>query len=187
MAADLADRLDLAPDLRLVSYTYREQFGHAPAGVWHAPGMVTLLADGDLRLTVATRWGAIVAARPQPDGIVEPVRMSWPGERVRLTVAEAAAGAGPPWARAALRSARGGATLLVNTDLPDGSGLGAGAATQTAIGLALRDLTGAGKPAGPAEGSVSPPAGTALLGEQQLPFDLAAAGLRLLVDRKSVV
>jgi len=184
MPADLPDRLDLAPELRLVSYAYREEFGQAPAGVWQAPGTVTLLADGELRLTVATQWGAIAAAGPRPDGIVEPVRMSWPGERVRLTVAQAAAGAGPAWASPGLRSAQAGATLLVNTDLPEGSGVGAGAATQTAIGLALQDLAGA-RPAraadGPVGGSGGPAGGVALLGERRLPFNLAAAGLRLLI------
>jgi galactokinase len=189
MPADLPDRFDLAPELRLVSYAYREEFGRAPAGVWQAPGTVTLLADGELRLTVATQWGAIAAAGPRPDGIVEPVRMSWPGERVRLTVAQAAAGAGPAWASHGLRSARAGATLLVNTDLPEGSGVGAGAATQTVIGLALHDLACAeparAQPAragdGLVDGSGGPPGGAALLGERRLPFNLTAAGLRLLI------
>jgi galactokinase len=200
MGTDLADRLGAAPELRLASYTYRELFGHPPAGVWHAPGTVTLLADGPLRLTVAARWGAIVAAAPRGDGVIEAIRMNRPDERVLLTLAEAAAGAGPSWAGTALRGARAGATLLVNTDLPDGSGLGAAAATETAIGLALEDLAledlalgdlvigdlaledtaGAGDRAG-AAGPVGHRPGRALLGDRGLPFDLSAAGLRLMV------
>jgi galactokinase len=201
MRTDLADRLDAAPELRLVSYIYREEFGHSPSGVWQAPGSVTLLADGQLRLTVAARWGAIVAAGPRSDGLIELIRMNRPDERVRLTVAEAAAGTGPPWARAGLRSARQGATLLVNTDLPEGSGTGATEATQTAIGMALRDLAATGPapdgqppedrgqgsdgqaeaPGGPGNGGSNSQAPAALLGGRRLPFDLDGAGLRLMV------
>jgi galactokinase len=187
MGADLADRLGLAPELRLVAYAYREIFGRSPLGVWHVPGTVTLLADGELRLTVAARWGAIVAAEPRCDSVVEPIRMNRPDERVRLTVEEAAAGAGPSWARAGLRSAREGATLLINTDLPDGSGMGAAAATQAAIGLALHDLPALRNQAerqGPERSGEVPgsdQAATILLGDRRLPFDLTTAGLRLIV------
>jgi len=187
MDTDLADRLGAAPELRLASYTYRELFGHPPTGVWHAPGTVTLLADGPLRLTVAARWGAIVAAAPRGDGVIEAIRMNRPDDRVCLTLAEAAAGAGPSWAGTALRRARAGVTLLVNTDLPDGSGLGAAAATQTAIGLALRDLArpDLDRPDLASDTGVTAAsghrAGYALLGDRPLPFDLDAADLRLMV------
>ena len=248
MATDLPDRLDLAWELRLVSYTYREEFGCAPAGVWHAPGTITLLADGPAQLTVPARWGAIVAAGPRADGIIEPIRMNRPDERLRLTVGEAAAGAGPSWAGPGLRSAREGASLLINTDLPEGSGVGAALATQSAIGLALRgladpedlgaedlgardlgaedlgggdlgagdlgagdlgagdlgggdlgggdlgagdlgagDLSGGDLSAGdvvpgePGDAESGEGAGTARLGGRRLPFNLAAAGLRLMV------
>jgi galactokinase len=183
METDLADRLDLAWELRLMLHTYQEEFGHAPAGIWHAPGTVTLLANGQLRLTVTTPWGAIVAAGPRQDGVVELARMNRPDERVRLTSREAAAGAGPSWAAAGLLSAREGATLLINTDLPEGSGVGAAAATQAAIGLALRDLASRTEPAGrqaPGRPGGSR-AGTALLGDRRLSFDLATAGLRLMI------
>jgi galactokinase len=179
--ANLTDRLDLAWELRLVSYAYREEFGSPPAGIWHAPGSVTLLADGPLRLTVATRWGAIAAAGPRPDGVIELIRMNRPDERLRLTVREAAAGAGPAWAGAGLRSARGGASLLVSTDLPEGSGVGAATATQAAIGLALRGLAQPGEPQDAAAQTNGSEAGPALLGDRRLPFDIAAAGLRLMV------
>lgn len=178
MEADLPDRLDLAPELRLVSYTYREEFGCAPAGVWHAPGTITLLADGPAQLTVPARWGAIVAAGPRPDGVLELIRMNRPDEPLRLTVGEAAAGAGPSWAGPGLRSARDGASLLINTDLPEGSGVGAALATQAAIGLALRGLADVVE----AEGEASrEAAGMARLSGRRLPFGLAAAGLRLMV------
>jgi hypothetical protein len=165
-----AERLDLAPELRLASYTYEEIFGCPPAVVWHVPGTLALLASGPLRLTVAARWGAIVAAGPQPGDVLDLVRSNRPGERVRLTVAQAAAGGGPPWAGAGLRSASAGASLLVITELPTGSGLGVATAVETAIRLCLGDPDRGGElPAG------------ALLGSRWLPFDLDAAGLRLVV------
>jgi hypothetical protein len=180
MEADLADRLDGAPELRLASYTYREVFGQPPARVWRVPGTIALLADGPRRLTVTARWGAIAAAGPRPDGIIEPMRMNRPDERLRLTVEEAAAGAGPAWAADGLRSARYGASLLVNTDLPEGSGVGATEAAQGAIRLALRDLAGLGQMEGRQE-SGSHERGRAMLGDRSLPCDPAASGVRLVV------
>jgi galactokinase len=188
MEIDLAERLDGAPELRLASYTYREVFGHPAAGVWRVPGTVTLLADGRRRLSVAVRWGAIIAAALRDDDIIEPLRMSRPDEQTRVTVAKATAGAGPAWAAEGLRSARAGAALLVNTDLPDGSGAGAAQATQAAIRLALCDLTPDTSPRGepgqyePGQyepGQYEP--GMALLDGRLLPFDPVAAGLRLVI------
>lgn len=187
MDTDQAARLGLPWELRLVSYAYTEEFGHPPSGIWQAPGSVTLLADGERRLDVETRWGAIVAAGPRLDDIVEPVHMNRPDERMRLTVEEAAAGAGPSWAGTSLRSARRGTALLVSTGLPEGSGVGARAATQTAIELALHGLPVPGEPTDrpgddgdPAAGRGSAPR-TAVLGGRRVPFGLDAAGLRLVV------
>lgn len=176
MEIDLADRLDGAPELRLASYTYREVFGHSPGCVWRAPGTVTLLADGPRRLTVAARWGAIAAAGLRPDGTIEPMRMNRPDQQIRLTVEQAAAGAGPAWAAEGLRAARCGASLLVSTDLPEGSGAGATAATQAAIRLALSDLAGV-----PDRDHAGYQPGMAVLDGRPLPFDLAGAGLRLVI------
>jgi galactokinase len=178
---------DLLPDLRLESYTYQQMFGHPPAVFWHVPGTVTLLSNARQRLTVAARWGAKVAAEPRCDGLVEPIFLYGPGEPALLTVEEAAAGAGPAYAREGLRSARQGATLLINTDLPPGSGLAASEAIQAAVRLALQDVAAAGDSAadpdqaddGDDEDVGHYAVGTALLGGRQLPFDLAAAGLRL--------
>jgi galactokinase len=178
MLTDAAGRLDLDPDIRLTGYAYQEVFGQPPAVVWQVPGTVTLLASGPLRLTVAARWGAIAAAGPQPGGLVELVRMERPGDRTRLAPAQAAAGTGPAWAGTGLRAARTGAAVLVNTSPPPGSGLGTGAATEAAIGLALGELAAAGLVPPPGAAGLGP---HALLGGRPLPFDLAAVGLRLLV------
>lgn len=178
---------DLLPEMRLESYTYQQMFGHPPAVFWHVPGTVTLLADGRERLTVAARWGAKVAAEPRSDGLIEPIFLYGPGEPALLTVQEAAAGAGPAYAREGLRSAREGATLLINTDLPEGSGLGMGQAIQAAIRLALQAVAAATDPdSGQADEGRDEDAGhyavgTARLGSRQLPFGLTAAGLRLVI------
>jgi galactokinase len=175
MAVDFAERLDLAPELRMASYAYRAEFGRPPAVVRRVPGMVTLLTDGLLRLTVATPWGAIAAAGSRVDDIIELIQMERPGERERLTVAEAAAGSGPEWAGNGLRSARAGATLLISSELPEGCGVGVAAAAETAIRLSLG---GAASPGGLQERSAGP---HALLEGRRLPFDLYPAGLRLVI------
>jgi galactokinase len=156
VTADFAERLDLPPEMRMVSYSYREEFGHPPAAVWRVPGSVTLLARGPERLTVTPPWGAIAAATPRDDGVLELARMQRPGKRKRETGALGATGA----------------TAMVSSELPDGSGAGTGAATAAAIRMSLRtgtafrdDDTG-----GPG----------ALLGHRHLPLDLAA-GLRLMI------
>jgi galactokinase len=173
MTTDLTERLDLPPGLRVATRAYLAHFGRPPATVWRVPGAVTLLANGPLRLIVATPWGTIAAAGPRDDDIIELVKLEHPGERRSLTVSEAASGAGPEWAGTGLMAARGGATLLVKAELPEGSGAGARAATQSAIRLCL-------------SGADSPDedltvAGNAVAGSQRLPFDLAAAGLRLVI------
>jgi len=137
---DYADQLDLAPELRMTCYAYREEFGRPPATVCRVPGRVTLLTDGDRRLTVATPWGAIAAAGPADGDVVEIAQMERPGERVSRP--------GP------------GATILVSSELPEGTGTGSAAALEEAIQL----CTSSGSPAAPA-----------------LPFDLVAAGLRLMI------
>jgi galactokinase len=179
MPADLAGRLDLAPQLRMASFAYREVFGRPPAVVWQVPGPVTLLASGPLRLTVAARWGAVAAAAPRPDDVVELIRVDRPAEPARLTVAQATAGGGPSWAGSGLRSARAGATVLVSIGAPAGSGLGVAAAAETAIGLCLQDVTASRSPDAEPDPALSAP--RALLGDRRLPFDLDAAGLRLAV------
>jgi galactokinase len=181
MTTDLTERLDLPPGLRVAWHAYLAYFGEPPATVWQVPGTVSLLADGPLRLTVATPWTAIVAAGSRPGALIELIKMEYPDQRQSLTVPEAVAGAGPPWAGAGLRSARTGANLLIKSELPEGSGAGVRAATETAIRLCLIGMAGSGASLG--EESVT--AGHAMAGGRQLPFDLASAGLRLaLIDTR---
>ncbi|RZQ60932.1 hypothetical protein [Amycolatopsis suaedae] len=133
---DLADRPDVAPELRLVPHAFREAFGRSAEGVWYAPGLVRLLPG----VAVCARWGAIVAGERRTDGRFELVSINRPAEPV-----SGLSGDAPAWARPVLEVARrlepGGATLMCSVDLPAGSGLSAGNALACAAALALRDLT----------------------------------------------
>lgn len=199
-------------------------FGRAPEGVWHAPGRVNLIGehtdynDGFV-LPFALSRGVSVAAARRDDGMIE----------VRSRQAPAAVTApvdGPPvvsegwpaehaWAAYPVGVARvlrehgtGGASLLIDSDLPQGAGLSSSAALECATALALCDLYGveidrpalarlaqraeneqAGMPCGLMDQSASLlcTAGHALMLDcrsglsSQVPFDPAAAGLALLV------
>ena len=171
---DHSEQLDVAPELRMVSYAFRRLFGEPPNRIGRVPGHVTLLASGPVELTVATPWGVMAAAGPRDDDVIELSRMQRPGERKRLKVADAAAGRGPSWTGNGLRAARSGARLLVNSELPAGAGIGAHAAAEAAIARCFGDR-------GTASPQERPGAACAMLGGRPLPFDLAAAGLRLVI------
>ncbi|CNF44381.1 Galactokinase (GalK) [Mycobacterium tuberculosis] len=199
-------------------------FGRAPDGVWRAPGRVNLIGehtdynDGFV-LPFALSLGVSVAAARRDDGMIE----------VRSRQAPAAVTApvdGPPvvsegwpaeraWAAYPVGVARvlrehgtGGASLLIDADLPQGAGLSSSAALECATALALCDLYGVeidrpalarlaqraeneqvGMPCGLMDQSASLlcTAGRALMLDcrsglsSQVPFDPAGAGLALLV------
>ncbi|MFI6094409.1 hypothetical protein ACIA8G_02585 [Lentzea sp. NPDC051213] len=150
---DIADRPEIAPELRLVPHAFRQTFGRPATGVWYAPGVLNLLGGA---VRVQAKWGAIVAGERREDGKLELVSVNRPTERALLPAQDV-----PAWA-APLTGSKGGATLMCSVDLPQGSGLSAGEALRTAVGLALRDLA--------AERFEEPPA---------VPLDLP--GQRLLV------
>ncbi|HUQ55784.1 hypothetical protein [Lentzea sp.] len=130
---DIADRPELAPELRLVPHAFRRTFGRPAEGVWYAPGVLNLLGGA---VKVRAKWGAIVAGDRRDDGRLELVSVNRPAERALLPSGEV-----PAWA-APVAGESGGATLMCSVDLPQGSGLSAGEALRTAVGLALRDLAG---------------------------------------------
>lgn len=183
MTVDLADRLDLAPELRMACYSFREEFGNPPTVVWRVPGTVTLLADGTgARMTVATPWGAIAVAVPRDDDTLELLQMERPGERDTLTTAGARSGHSPSWTGRGLALARGGASLLVSSELPAGTGVGASAAVETAIRRCLDDCASGKTGVTDSARSLSDGAvPSARLGTWRLPLDLATAELRLVV------
>jgi galactokinase len=133
---DLADRPDVAPELRLVPHAFREAFGRSAQGVWYAPGIVSLMPG----VAVCARWGAIVAGERRDDGLIELTSINKPAEPVVLPLAETV----PEWAKPVVRVVErlrpDGATLLCSVDLPAGSGLSSQTALACAAALALRDL-----------------------------------------------
>jgi galactokinase len=139
---DLADRPDLAPELRLVPHAFREAFGRPAQGLWYAPGVVNVLPG----MAVCGRWGAIVAGERREDGLLELTSINKPAEPVVLTLTDALPEWVKPIARVAERLQPGGATLLCSVDLPAGSGLSSQTALACAAGLALRDLCLPGMP-----------------------------------------
>ncbi|GAB2808550.1 hypothetical protein [Lentzea nigeriaca] len=143
---DIADRPEIAPELRLVPHAFRRTFGRPAEGVWYAPGVLNLLGGA---VKVHAKWGAIVAGDRRDDGKLELVSVNRPTERAVLPSDDV-----PAWA-APLAAFPGGATLMCSVDLPQGSGLSAGEALRTAVTLALRDL--ARPPTACDEGNVHPP------------------------------
>ncbi|MFD4637670.1 hypothetical protein ACFWN2_10175 [Lentzea sp. NPDC058436] len=127
---DLADRPELAPELRLVPHAFRRTFGRPAQGVWYAPGVLNLLGGA---VRVPAKWGAIVAGDLRDDGVLELVSVNRPAERAVLPSDDV-----PAWARGV--RARGGATLMCSVDLPHGSGLSASEALNAAVALALGEI-----------------------------------------------
>lgn len=217
---DLADRLDADPELRMVPYFYTELHGRRPAGVWRVPGALPLLREvshgagaawlaevslgrGMPRnevvrsLAVPLRWGAIIAAEPRTDGVIELRSMNRPAERALDSDASI-----PDWAAGILMVVRelrsaghvvGGATLLAHTDVPQSGGIGAATALSAAAGLAFNELYGLGLSRQALAELIGGFAAASLLGrpaeayfqapdaQRSVGFDLEKAGLRLLI------
>jgi galactokinase len=181
------DGTDLSadPEVRLTGFVYARAYGGPPAGAWRAPGALMLLGGPAAALTVALPWGVIVAGERLPGRALEAYSMNHHTEGFTAPLGEV--GGLPAWAGPAAQAAAaapGGLRIVVNRELPDETGLLTGAETAVAISLALADLYGV-----PAEEDLDPwhqlargaRPGTAMLDSTHLPFDLAAAGLRLLI------
>ncbi|GAA4374659.1 galactokinase [Actinomadura verrucosospora] len=207
-----------------LSEAFAEAFGRAPEGVWRAPGRVNLIGehtdynDGFV-LPFALPHGVSVAAARRDDGVVE-VRSLQAATTVSApvdggTVAAENWPADREWAAYPVGVARvlrehgtGGASLLIDSDLPQGAGLSSSAALECATALALCDLHGVeidrpalarlaqraeneqvGMPCGLMDQSASLlcTPGRALMLDcrsglsSQVPFDPAASGMVLLV------
>ncbi|MES9608390.1 galactokinase [Actinomadura sp. NPDC000929] len=207
-----------------LSEAFAEAFGRAPEGVWRAPGRVNLIGehtdynDGFV-LPFALPHGVSVAAARRDDGVVE-VRSLQAATTVTApvdggTVAAENWPADREWAAYPVGVARvlrehgtGGASLLIDSDLPQGAGLSSSAALECATALALCDLHGVeidrpalarlaqraeneqvGMPCGLMDQSASLlcTPGRALMLDcrsglsSQVPFDPAASGMVLLV------
>ena len=200
---------------------FRAWHGAEPEGVWHAPGRVNLIGEHtDYNcgwvLPFALDRGVVAAAARRGDGVLDirslqsqdqavvPLRRLRPGG----VTGWAAYPAGVAWAMREAGLPVGGASLVIDSDLPQGAGLSSSAAIECAVAIALADLYGAdvprtelarlarraenemvGVPSGIMDQSASLlcEAGHALLLDCRsgqatpVPFNPAAAGLALLV------
>jgi len=201
------DALDLT--LRMVLFLFGRAFKEEATATWSAPGAVVLLgaSSGGPALAVLTRWGAKVAGRPRADGRLRICAVHRLDDDLVVDLATRQAENAPPWsagvpelAFSLLGPESGGASLLAFMDVPDESGILAGAALHTALALALADLGGSrvdpaallaalggqGETAAAYEASLSGRYGHATLGTpgraaRHVAFDPTAAGLRLVL------
>ncbi|MER6719377.1 galactokinase [Streptomyces halstedii] len=197
-------------------------YGHAPEGVWAAPGRVNLIGeytdfnDGFV-MPLALPHAARAAVARRTDGELRLHSTDVPGGVVSLRVEELAPRSGHGWAAYpagvvwALREAGHpvtGADIELTSTVPVGAGLSSSAALEVVTALALNDLFElglsalelavlgqraendfVGVPCGVMDQMASAccTEGHALyldtrdLTQRQVPFDLAAHGLRLLV------
>jgi galactokinase len=201
---------------------FAARFGGEPDGVWAAPGRVNVIGEhtdynGGYVLPVALPHTTRAALGRRSDGRVALASLQHPGDDAELDLADLSPGTPDSWGGyaagvvAELReqvAAAGGVSILVDGDVPAGSGLSSSAALECAVALGLRDLLGldlsaeelvdvarraendyVGAPTGILDQSASLlcRAGSALFldtrdrSTEQVPFDLAAAGLALLV------
>jgi galactokinase len=140
---------------RDLAAAFHQTYRRAPDGIWHAPGRVNLIGEhtdynDGLVLPFALTRGVSVAAAGRSDGILELRSLQAPEpETVRLdalapgaTKGWASYAAGVAWALRTAGHPVGGASLLIDSDLPQGAGLSSSAALECAVQLALCDLYG---------------------------------------------
>ncbi len=202
---------------------FGDWFGGRPEQTWVAPGRANLIGEHTdynqgLVLPFALDLGVTVAAGRRGDGMLAIRSRQAPGAPADLPLAALAPGAVTGWAaypagvawvlREDGHPLAGGASLAVDSDLPQGAGLSSSAALECAAALALDGLHGldlprpelatlaqraendfVGVPSGIMDQSASllSRAGHALLLDcrtgvtADVPLDPAAAGLALLI------
>ena len=130
---------------------FDEIYGRPPEGVWRAPGRVNLIGehtdynDGFV-LPFALSQGVSVSAARRDDGVFA-VRSLQSPEAVEASdpvpgsvTGWAAYAAGVAWSLREAGHPAGGASLLIDADLPQGAGLSSSAALECAVAVALCDL-----------------------------------------------
>jgi galactokinase len=201
---------------------FAECYQAEPEGVWFAPGRANLIGEHtDYNegwvLPFALELGVLAAAGRRHDGMLAVTSRQAPGGTVAAPLASLAPGsvtgwaafpAGVAWALREAGAGIGGASLAIDSDLPQGAGLSSSAALSCSAALALTALAGAdvprpelaalaqraenefvGVPTGIMDQSASLlcHAGHALLldcrdrGTALVPFDPGAAGLQVLI------
>ncbi|MGW2226451.1 galactokinase [Streptomyces formicae] len=205
-----------------VAEQFTELYGHAPDGVWSAPGRVNLIGEyTDVNegfvMPLALPHTVVAAVSRRTDGVLRLHSADIDAPVVELRIDElaplsdggwAAYPAGVVWALRAAGHPVGGADLHLASTVPTGAGLSSSAALEVVTALALNDLfelglsrpelavlsqraenAFVGVPCGVMDQMASAccTEGHALhldcrdLSIRQVPFDLAAHGLRLLV------
>jgi galactokinase len=128
--------------------------GTPPEGVWHAPGRVNLMGEHtDYNegwvLPFALNLGVVAAAARRGDAVLDIRSRQARRDAVSLPLASLAAGsvtgwpaypAGVAWAMRSAGYPVGGASLVIDSDLPQGAGLSSSAALECATALALAGL-----------------------------------------------
>ncbi len=139
---------------------FRDIFGAAPEGAWHAPGRVNLIGEHTdynegFVLPFALSRGTLAVAGRRGDGRLELHSRQVPGGGVTVPAGVLAPGAvagwaaypaGVVWAMRAAGHPVGGVSMVFDSDLPRGAGLSSSAALECAVALALTDLHGLAVP-----------------------------------------
>jgi galactokinase len=149
-----ADHAALDPAAADHAARFRDIFGAAPEGAWHAPGRVNLIGEHTdynegFVLPFALSRGTLAVAGRRGDGVLELHSRQVPGGGVTIPPGVLAPGAvagwaaypaGVVWAMRAAGHPVGGVSMVFDSDLPRGAGLSSSAALECAVALALTDL-----------------------------------------------
>ncbi|WP_341952765.1 galactokinase family protein [Salinibacterium sp. TMP30] len=136
-------------------------FGHPAAGVWSAPGRLTLLGtpdspDTDAELAIAINRRTVLAASTRSDRTVR-IASALADELVTVELDELATNESAGWSRIALAIVQevmaasanphelSGVEVFIDTTIPVGAGLGSSSALEAALALALTDLWSLGE------------------------------------------
>jgi galactokinase len=135
---------------------FRDTFDRSPEGVWSAPGRVNLMGEhtdynGGYVLPFAINLRTYAAVSRRDDRRARVLSLQRPGDDVEFALDDLRPGAETGWAGYAfgvlwaLRGAGhdiGGLDIVLDGQVPSGSGLSSSAAMECAVGLAAVDLYG---------------------------------------------
>jgi galactokinase len=136
--------------------SFESVFGRSPAGVWSAPGRVNLIGEhtdynGGYVLPFAINLRTEVAASLRSDGRVSVRSLQREGEAIEIALDDlrpdvdcgwAGYALGVVWALREKGYDVGGVDLVLDGQVPTGSGLSSSAAIECAVALAVLDLHG---------------------------------------------
>ena len=135
-----------------VTTRFTEVVGADPAGVWSAPGRITIIGDhtdynAGLSLTIAVNLSVVIAVGLRNDGrvrVVSPLGDTTTVELTRCVPGSVSGWAALPlgvlWALGGSRGGASGLDIVIDSDIPAGSDFGASSATASAIAVAANDL-----------------------------------------------